>query len=543
MKYIVDFTPTATQVDIDSYMQEHELSLVCHYDKLEKVYLVSGETLPPVTSKVEYVIENDTQPIQLLDVINLDLNTVREASFSTEDDKEWWKVASFDKVNYEAETQTFGIKGTKTVVYLVDSGVETSHPEFANSSIVNLFSLNDDFTDHRGHGTALASLIVGQTCGITGATLKSVKIFEQGVPTYLSDLLAAFNAIATDYLSNGQKPSVVNLSWSVSKNEYLENKINSLIDMGLIVVASAGNNSSPIMDVTPACMERVITVGAYNQMLTPCDFSNYTGTAPLSVTAGVVNYGELDGWAPGENIWVASLNGQYGFTAGTSLAAAITTAVMVYNLDIYINQLNEIRGLENHRMFSLPFTRINILTLRPPYEASKNLICTVKIDYYPTKIEKLIQDKEITAIAKYGVGTLSHLFNPYVYSTIEYDPTQIPAGLKIHNGILLGEAVRVSTESVVRTSTNLKLSGQGVEPMDLLLTITTYAEDQDLVDSGTSISALDPAMTVDLQGVVCTTYYTSCETTGCWSTCQESSYTGRCFGSGSKYGGCECYCY
>ena len=82
--------------------------------------------------------------------------------------------------------------GTNVVVYLVDSGIDISHPQFVNANIQNLWSWDENFTDVNGHGTAMASLIVGESLGVVPeAILKNVQIpFGTSITT--SVLLTAF---------------------------------------------------------------------------------------------------------------------------------------------------------------------------------------------------------------------------------------------------------------------------------------------------------------------------------------------------------------
>jgi hypothetical protein len=104
------------------------------------------------------------------------------------------------------------------------------------------------------------------------------------------------------------------------------------------------------------------------------------------VTGGAVNHGELDGWAPGEEIWVAGLNGTYGYVAGTSIAAAITSAILASNLMHYVyDDLGaRIEGYENFKISTAAigssnviFKRPNLLDLNDPkYQNSINKIAT-----------------------------------------------------------------------------------------------------------------------------------------------------------------------
>lgn len=337
MKYIIDFINSATREEIDQYLSTNGITKLKHFEILGNVLHIESDTVPSPDPLIESIVVDDDNPIHLLDFDLTLVDIVSTTEFTVDDEKNWWKVASIKDVDFDQEQYTHAVRGFGGTVYILDSGIETSHPEFQDVDIQLLHSFTNDFTDTRGHGTALASLISGKTCGLTGATIKVVKIFDTSVSTYQSDMLAAFDVVLNDYISNGRTLSVVNLSWGMPKNEYIDSKINYLRSQGLNVVAAAGNSGIPINNVTPASIPAVLTVGAYNQELTPCDFSNYTSESIISNTNEVVNTGALDIWAPGEKIWAAGLNGTYGYIAGTSASAAIVSGAIVYNLSRYVD--------------------------------------------------------------------------------------------------------------------------------------------------------------------------------------------------------------
>lgn len=329
--YIIDFKDELTRETIDQYFSDNNINVVKEFGSFGHVFLVEADIKPTLSELIESVIEDDNNDIKLLgiDIILPDSNIT--TSFDIEDNKNWWKTASITPIDFDQPQHTHTVRGYGSTIYLMDSGIESSHPEFSDASIISLHSFTGDFIDTKGHGTALASLISGKTCGLTGATIKVVKIFDANTPTKQSDMLAAFDAIASDYISCGKPLSIVNMSWGFSKNDYINAKIEHLANIGLFLVAAAGNSGVPIDDITPASIPVVFTIGAYDDTLKPCNFSNYTGSV-VSLTTNETNHGELDGWAPGSNIWAASLNGSYGLTAGTSQAAAIASGALAYNL-------------------------------------------------------------------------------------------------------------------------------------------------------------------------------------------------------------------
>jgi subtilisin family serine protease len=341
MRYVIDFIDSMSQEEVDQYLHNDNITKIRQYSNFGHVYLVEADTKPATNEQVLYVLTDDDHPLTLLGLDVTITDSIETTTFEIEDTKNWWKVASINNLDFDEQIHTHTIRGFNSTVYILDSGIEANHPEFENANVTLLHSFTEDFTDTRGHGTGLASLISGKTCGLTGASLKIVKIFDKNQPTLQSDLLHALDAVLTDYISNGRKASVANLSWGIPKNDYINAKIQVLLDQGIFVVAASGNSGIPIGDVTPASISDVLTIGAYNQNLTPCDFSNYTGETIVSLTQNVVNTGALDGWAPGEQIWVAGLNGTYGFVAGTSAAAAITSGAIAYNFYKFTSNEND----------------------------------------------------------------------------------------------------------------------------------------------------------------------------------------------------------
>jgi subtilisin family serine protease len=392
MKFLIDFKADALDADINAYLQQHGCTVLKEWNKFDKIFLVEADLMPPDADITDRITEENHLAIKPLDVtiLNPYIGTHRDPAKETinidiNDNKDWWKNYSRSQPEFSEATTTIKRLGKNISVYIMDSGIEASHPEFANADITNLYSVTPgDFNDKNGHGTAIASVIAGATCGITESKLKIVKIFDPDHATTEHEFLDALDAIISDHVDGTY--SVLNASWSIPKNAWVEHKLRVLEDEGVFIVAAAGNNGTSIEDVTPAGMLDVITVGAYNKDLLPCDFSNFTGSSTISVTGGAVNHGELDGWAPGEEIWAASLNGTYGYVAGTSIAAAITSAILASNLmhQVYDDSGKRVEGFEDFKFSTaafgsntIMFGRVNLLDLTDPkYQNSVNKIAT-----------------------------------------------------------------------------------------------------------------------------------------------------------------------
>ena len=482
MQYIIDFKDEISKSNIDQYLLTINGTIIKTFNSFEKTFLVE---VPNELSFDETlhsnIIRDDTQPISLLNtVIQLDkshfVNTLDGEinTITMSNSNDWWKTYSLFEPNLDAQSIQFDRRGTGTIVYLLDSGVKTNHPEFTNRNIVNLFSINDNFDDNRGHGTAIASVIVGNTCGITNSTIKSVKIFENNYATKQSDLVAALDAIYQDFINTPNELAVVNCSWIIDKNLYIESKIQSLINAGLYFVVSAGNNGSAIENVTPASMDSVITIGSYNKDLMPSNFSAYTNSVN-SLTNSYTNAGAIDGWSPGEEIYVATINGSYGLTAGTSIAAGIHSAVLTYN----IAQLSESSILNSpyesvyQTLLQLSFKKDQLLDLSDPkYQNSTNKISTI-LDQYPIQDLKPLSFYKIISNKKVFVKVIEL---PSTASEIEL-LDDLPQGLSINSrGCLIGRVTSITDVSVYNIRMNIKTENNDIfeNTLELIIIPETY---------------------------------------------------------------------
>jgi hypothetical protein len=335
MKFLIDFDDAATETEINAYLSANECTVERVFSHFEKTYLVSCEAEPAEDAIVtSCLLEDESTKLKLLDT-TMTMPPVQRFPVDTNADTDWWKYATFHGIFDQSEPVVDVIrKGRNHPIYLMDSGIDETHSDFAGANIRKLFTfVEGDHTDTNGHGTAIASVIAGDTKGISAAEVIDVKIFHKGVPTMRSDIVAAIDALVADYLASySDIPAVVNMSWGITRDDYIDAKIINLIELGLIVVAAAGNNGVPIENVTPAALPEVITIGSVGPDMTPSDFSNYTDS-DVSFSKGETNYGVgLDGWAPGEHIHAATLDGSFGNTAGTSIAAGIYSAAIAYQL-------------------------------------------------------------------------------------------------------------------------------------------------------------------------------------------------------------------
>jgi hypothetical protein len=559
MNYIVDFIDTMTLEEIQQYAVSKNITIVKHLPTFKNVFIVSADTELGVDEQLLVVINDDDSAIQLLGLDVTLSDSDIETSFEIAEDKNWWKVASINAIDFDSSTYNHVVRGFGSTVYLMDSGIEEAHPEFVDSEIVKLHSFTEDFTDTTGHGTALASLISGKTCGLTGATLKIVKIFDRSTPLKQSDLLFAFNAIAEDYIASGKPLSIVNMSWGFAKNEYINAKIEQLASIGLFLVAAAGNAGVAIDDITPASIPSVFTVGAYDETLKPCDFSNYTGDDSLvSLTPAPTNHGKLDTWAPGSKIWAAGLNNTYGYTSGTSEAAAIATGALAYNLSVntdfsgqapeqytsYSKMLETMRknwkpakngykdpslNLEHVSPYIMSSLKSNLLDLSDPkYASSYNRIVT-----YKSGVESSQPTRNIFATANSIKYSIIAERSSVARIVVKED---LPDFVTINsNGLLTIAAPSISDPYSPLPTIELDMYNRDGSTSTTFLNIIILREDMTKENASTILPVDDAVLNLML--------YTYCSSvlasTGCYG-------VGSCFSGAScsfYYGNKYCFCF
>lgn len=200
-------------------------------------------------------------------------------------------------------------------IAVVDSGINYNHELFKNRVVRTKVDFSSEATgdemDTYGHGTDVTGTIAKSTPN--NVKFANYKIYNSQGKATSSMALSALEYIKQ--LPN--KPDIINCS--ILFDSGLFTIISELVDMGVTVVAAAGNDSEKVY-YQPAIFDNVITVAATNYYGKSCSFSNY-GT-------------QVDISAPGEYIHTADMssNSAYTFVNGTSFSTPIVSAAAAYVL-------------------------------------------------------------------------------------------------------------------------------------------------------------------------------------------------------------------
>jgi aqualysin 1 len=198
--------------------------------------------------------------------------------------------------------------GSGVHVYVLDTGIRTTHVEFGGRAFTELDVMRDGQGegDCHGHGTHVAGTIGGARFGVAkNATLHSARIFGCDGYGWVSGLVEAIDWVT----ANHAKPAVINMSVGAGPSQAFNDAVQGASNAGITIVGSAGNDNgdscSSLMGGVPA----ILVVGA---------------SGHEDWREGYSNYGKcLDLFAPGGGISSASANDDVSWTwmSGTSMAA------------------------------------------------------------------------------------------------------------------------------------------------------------------------------------------------------------------------------
>jgi subtilisin family serine protease len=251
-----------------------------------------------------------------------------------------------------------GVTGNGVTVAILDTGVDTDHPELANSIVGQACFVSVEQNGHsgcpgggstafgsgaaeddEGHGTAVAGVITangvnGRSPGVApDSKILAVKVLAQDGSGYSSDILAGLDWV----MNSNPTVRLVNLSLgsdtlysstcdtSDANTRADASAVSALRQRGVLVFAASGNDAKSTEIEEPACLSAAVAVGAvYSGIFGEVDWEGCKDplTAADQVTCFSNASSKLDVLAPGAVIdEVPARGGGYDEFDGTSAAA------------------------------------------------------------------------------------------------------------------------------------------------------------------------------------------------------------------------------
>lgn len=318
-------------------------------------------------------------------------------------------------------------------IAVVDSGINYNH-ELLKYRVVRTkmdFSTDasGDEMDTSGHGTKVAGVIAKSTP--SNVKLFGYKIFDKNLKGTSSEAVAALSYIKQ--LKN--KPDIINCSFATGS---LGTVIDELVDMGVTIVAAAGNDGKEVYQ-QPALFDSAITVAAINPHGNAWTSSNYGTCVDIS--------------APGVSVYSANFPGDntYATFKGTSVATPLVSAAAAY-------------VLMEHRSYTPEQVKQEIIATATPFKKSdcyndrygagivnfSNIISGTRCKDVTANLQSGVYRDDISVELKCA-NTLTDIY----YTTDGTLPTK-ENGTKYTEPFTVSESERVTAVAFARAGTPFK---------------------------------------------------------------------------------------
>jgi serine protease len=198
--------------------------------------------------------------------------------------------------------------GAQVNVYVVDTGILTSHQDFGGraSSGFDFIDQDSDATDCNGHGTHVAGSIGGAVHGVAkNVKLIAVRVLDCEGSGSFSGVIAGIDWVTANHI----KPAVANMSLGGGASQAVDDAVAASIAAGVTYAVAAGNENQNACNTSPSRVPAAITVGSSTRADQRSSFSNFGSC--------------VDIFAPGSDIlstWMTSPSST-NTISGTSMAS------------------------------------------------------------------------------------------------------------------------------------------------------------------------------------------------------------------------------
>ena len=232
-------------------------------------------------------------------------------SISTTQTGATWGIDRIDQRNLPLSgSYTYTSTGTGVRAYIIDTGIQTSHPQFGTraSAVYDAFGGNGQ--DCNGHGTHVAGTVGSSTYGVAkNAYLRAVRVLDCNGSGSNSGVIAGMNWVATNHIA----PAVANMSLGGGYSQATNDAATNLSASGVFLAVAAGNSSADACNSSPSSAPGTVTVAASTSSDARASYSNYGGC--------------VDIYAPGSSITSTWINSGTNTISGTSMATPHVTGV------------------------------------------------------------------------------------------------------------------------------------------------------------------------------------------------------------------------
>jgi subtilisin family serine protease len=216
-----------------------------------------------------------------------------------------------------SSSYTWGTSGTGVHVYIIDTGIRTTHRDFGGRASWDFSSVKgkDAGIDCHGHGTHVAGTVGGTSYGVAkGVSLHAVKVLDCVGDGRWSGVIAGIDWVT----ANAVKPAVVNLSLGGLFNQAMNDAVAASVASGITYSVAAGNAATDACTFSPASEPTALTVGATFWTDAKAGYSNSGSCVDLFAPGSFIN----SDWNASDTA-TAQLSGTSMATPHVAAAAAL----------------------------------------------------------------------------------------------------------------------------------------------------------------------------------------------------------------------------
>lgn len=218
-----------------------------------------------------------------------------------------WGLDRIDQRNRPLSgTYTYNWTGSGVRVYVIDTGIRTTHTQFGGRASNVFDAFGGSGADCNGHGTHVSGTVGGSTYGVAKSSLlRGVRVLDCNGSGSTSGVIAGVDWVTANHIS----PAVANMSLGGGVSTALDTAVNNLSNSGVPIAVAAGNSNANACNSSPSRAANAITTGSTTSTDARSSFSNF-GTC-------------LDLFAPGSSIlssWFSS-DTATATLSGTSMAS------------------------------------------------------------------------------------------------------------------------------------------------------------------------------------------------------------------------------
>jgi hypothetical protein len=202
--------------------------------------------------------------------------------------------------------------GANVTIAVIDSGIDTQHPELANSIAGSFDALGSKEGPHV-HGTGVAGAIVSHARlmgSAPAARILAIRAFGKVSSGAESTSFVILKGM--DYAA-AHGAQIVNMSFAGPKDALIERGVAALAAKGIVMVAAAGNAGAKSPPLYPAANANVIAISATDAQDRLFTASNRGGHIAVA--------------APGVDLFLPAPEDKYQITSGTSFSAAYVSGL------------------------------------------------------------------------------------------------------------------------------------------------------------------------------------------------------------------------